>query len=119
MSIFTRWWRALDLEKQREREQRRAAAAMRPPVILSVKQRFREQFEKGLAIARQKRTEGMRLEELAQFLNEQGWLTRTGRKWTPGILHQSLRRPWDGRNVENSLSNSSTKAAPNPGDRSS
>jgi hypothetical protein len=87
ISMLWKWYRALEQEKKRKRE-----SYVPPvfPVVLPVKVRFREQYEKGVAVAVQKRSEGMKLFTLAQYLNEQGWKTKTGRAWTPALLSRAL-----------------------------
>lgn len=66
-----------------------------PPVFepfVPKKQRFREQFERALAIAQQKKSEGEAMEQITEFLNEQGFLTITGRKWTMATVFRSLKQ---------------------------
>jgi hypothetical protein len=89
MPIFARWWELLAEAKQKARD------SYVPPVflpVLPVKKRFREQYEKSLAFARQKEAEGLALREIMELLNTQGMPTCTGRKWTEGNLHRALHR---------------------------
>ena len=89
MPVFAHWQELLPLEKKKAQELRIASA---PPMISrSVKERHREKYEEGLKIAREKQAADDTLEQIVQLLNETGFPTRTGRKWTQGTLYQSLR----------------------------
>jgi len=113
MSVFTRWWEALYKEKARKR------AEYVPPVfepVVPIKQRFRAQLEKAVAVALQKLEEGMNPGAVVDLLNAQGWLTKTGRKWTRGTLHLTLRN-WEldqSRMAAKSGSSAATPKPPNP-----
>ena len=89
MPVFARWHDLLPLEKQKARER----YAARPQVYIprSVKERYREKYQQGLTIAREKQVAGEKLEEIVILLNEAGYPTRTGRKWTRGTLYTALR----------------------------
>jgi hypothetical protein len=89
MPLFARWWDLLNAAKDHARK------SYVPPVftpVLPVKQRFNEQFQKGLAFAREKTNEGEGLASVVALLTEQGFLTRTGRKWSESTLHRELRK---------------------------
>jgi hypothetical protein len=60
--------------------------------VLPVKQRYREQYLKAIAVAREKLAEGASLEEVAEHLNAQKLPTATGRKWNYGTIHRSLKQ---------------------------
>lgn len=88
MPILERW---NNLQWEAKEHQRRSYV---PPVfvpVVPIKQKFREQFLKAMEFAKQKRSEGVKPGKIVAMLNEQGYLTKTGRKWTLGILSQSLR----------------------------
>jgi hypothetical protein len=88
MPVARIWYDRLWEEKDRRRRE------YVPPVFepfIPVKKRHREQFEKALALARQKQAEGESCRVIADLLNEQGLLTKTGRKWTQSIVHNCLR----------------------------
>ncbi len=87
MPILERW---NDLQWQAKEDKRRSYV---PPVfqpIIPCKVRHREQFLKAMEIVKEKKREGMKPGKIVELLNEQGYLTRTGRKWTLGTLSQSL-----------------------------
>jgi hypothetical protein len=89
MPVFARWDELLVVEKQKALELYRQTPRVQVP--LSVKERYREKFEEGLKLAREKRALGVELEQITTLLNEAGYPTRTGRKWTLGTLYQTLR----------------------------
>jgi Recombinase len=89
MPVFAKWWDLLLEAKQKARD------SYVPPVFelrLPVKQRYREQFLKSIAVAREKLAEGASMEETAEFLNAQKLPTATGRKWNYGTLRRSLKQ---------------------------
>jgi hypothetical protein len=90
--VFEKWREELLQMKIKARE------SYVPPVIIPyvpVKERFKEQFQKGVEFARGQKTEGARLTRIVELLNEHGFLTKTGRKWTIAALSQALRPdPW-------------------------
>ncbi len=87
--VFERWHELLYVAKE---DARKNYVPPIIPIFVPVKKRFQEQFQKALEFARQKKSEGMRLEQITELLNNQGYLTRTGRKWTATTLHVSLRK---------------------------
>ena len=87
--VVERWKQQLEEMKIKARE------SYVPPVFepfVPVKVRFAEQFKRALEFAQQKRAEGERPEAILRLLNEQGFLTRTGRKWTLGTVNRELGR---------------------------
>jgi hypothetical protein len=89
-------------QKYRERMEREAYKTYeiitRPPkpeVILpppSVKEKYIDQFEKALEIARNYRKQGYRIKKIVELLNDQDFKTRTGRKWTYPLLQIELKK---------------------------
>jgi len=64
-----------------------------PPAVIvlqPVKQRYREQFEKALSIIREEAAKGSRPRHILELLEQGGFKTRTGRKWTLFILHREF-----------------------------
>jgi len=59
---------------------------------LSVKETYREQFEKAMAVVRNRLEQGVSKQEIVRLLNERGLKTRTGRKWSYSILANELRQ---------------------------
>jgi hypothetical protein len=91
MHVFHRWRELLPEEKAKELERYRQN--YRPPErILPVKVRHSERFEQGMKFAREKRAAGEDLEKIRVQLNEAGYPTRTGRKWSNSTLDRELRR---------------------------
>jgi hypothetical protein len=88
--ILQKWRAELDDAKRIARESYRPPEF--PPALPPVKERYREQFENALALARQQREKGARLEIIVKMLNDQGFLTRTGRRWNIGTLVNSLKK---------------------------
>jgi hypothetical protein len=86
MSMFKKW----EEEQLQEKIRKPYVGPVFVPV-LPVKKRFREQFERAVALAQQKQSEGMGLDEIVVLLNGEGLLSSTGRKWTRGILQKALR----------------------------
>jgi hypothetical protein len=94
MQGYPAYFPVLDKWRELLEEMKRIEAAMiRPqevPPPRSVKEKYRQQFEEAVEFARRKSAEGTTLIRLAELLNEQGFLTRTGRKWTVITLVRAL-----------------------------
>jgi hypothetical protein len=91
LAVYNEWEKRLQQAKEDEKEARRkAAAAFVPPVRIPVKHRYRDQFDRSLELAMQKKAEGLKPGKIVTYLNEQGYLTRTGRKWTLPCLTREL-----------------------------
>jgi len=60
------------------------------PCKITLKESYREQFENALSFAREQLEQGYIRREIACFLNEQGFKTRTGKEWTQSILSNEL-----------------------------
>jgi len=56
------------------------------------KERYKEQFENAMKVARDYVNQGLSLKDIATHLNKQDFKTRTGRKWTYQILQKELLR---------------------------
>ena len=62
-----------------------------PEPILSVKERYKEQFDNAMAVVKDQLSRVSTLDELNRYLNDQGFKTRTGRPWTTGTLHNEIK----------------------------
>lgn len=89
MHVFARFHELLPAEKQRAFQVRLRSIPVQ--VTLPVKERHREKYQQGLQLAREKVGAGQSLEKIVTALNEAGYPTRTGRRWTTGTLYRSLR----------------------------
>jgi len=63
-----------------------------PEPILSVKDRYKEQFDKAMAVVKDQLNKASTLDEIKQYVNDQGFKTRTGKPWTTGILHREINK---------------------------
>jgi|GEM_PF-557744 len=61
-----------------------------PVPVLNVKERYKAQFDEALGCIRSERAKGTTPPDLVRTLNERGFKTRTGRKWTISILAGEL-----------------------------
>lgn len=87
-------------EKYKKRMDREASKVYeiinRPPkteVILaqpSIKEQYKDQFEKALEVATNYRKQGYKIKKIVQLLNDQNFKTRIGRKWTYPLLQNEL-----------------------------
>lgn len=59
---------------------------------LSVKETYRDQFEKALEIVKDHVKKGISKQDIVIFLNDSGFTTRTGRRWTYTILQSELKK---------------------------
>lgn len=59
---------------------------------VSVKQKYRDQFEKALEVLQDQIKKGVSKPHIAVLLNDRGFKTRTGRKWTVPILQTELKK---------------------------
>jgi hypothetical protein len=60
--------------------------------LLQVRQRYKEQFEKAMDVVREHLNQVSNLDEMKQYLNDQGYKTRTGKPWTTPILHHEIKK---------------------------
>jgi hypothetical protein len=67
---------------------------VQPPAesLLQVKERYREQFEKAMNDVREHLNQVSSLDEIIQYLNDQGYKTRTGRPWKTSILRNEIKK---------------------------
>jgi hypothetical protein len=89
-AILVKWHAELLEAKQLQLDNYRPPELPPPPI--PVKARYKEQFEKAMALARQEREKGAKPPAIVETLNEQGFLTRTGRRWTISTLDSCLRK---------------------------
>lgn len=61
------------------------------PIRLSVKDEYRDQFGKAIEAAQHHLKQGVRKKEIVNLLNDSGFKTRTGRKWSYAILTNELK----------------------------
>ena len=81
-------------DKYKERKAREAKRSYEPEPIhheeqietLSVKQKYRDQFEKALEVVQDQIKKGLAIPDIVVLLNDRGFKTRTGRKWTYSVL---------------------------------
>jgi hypothetical protein len=65
-------------------------AAPVPIVVRPVKEIYREQFQAALRLAREEAEKGTKPKGILELLDQHGFKTRTGRKWTHAILLSEL-----------------------------
>jgi len=81
----------LNLEKKKKRieayQQTRSEVDSEPVYeTISVKQQYKEQFEKAVNLIKQYLDKGHTQKEITVMLNDEGYKTITGRAWTAGII---------------------------------
>jgi len=76
--------RIYELEKSAQQFQ-----LVEPPKL---KDKYKEQFEKAIEFIRSKMDEGIVNEKIVKMLNEEGFKSRTGKKWTGSILRVELKK---------------------------
>ncbi len=59
--------------------------------IGQTKELYREQYEEALKIIRRERKKKVTAKKIVALLNSRGYMSRTGKKWTTGILWNELR----------------------------
>jgi hypothetical protein len=86
-------------KEPKKREMKQIARSEAPPKEraadiqeLPVKEIYREQFEEGLKVIRENLRQGMPIKKMADFLNDRGLKTRTGRKWTYATLSSEIHK---------------------------
>jgi len=87
-------------DKYKERKAREAKRSYEPEPIhheeqietLSVKQKYRDQFEKALEVVQDQIKKGVAIPDIVVLLNDRAFKTRTGRKWTYSILQSELKK---------------------------
>ena len=62
------------------------------PIILSVKDKYKEQFEKAIEVAQGYQKQWIPKKKIVYLLNKSGFKTRTGKKWSYSILGNELKR---------------------------
>lgn len=91
---------ALKAEEKKKRaaeefEQRRTeyrSAETTAPKRQSVKELYREQFDKAMLLAQQSREQQVARKDIVSLLNENGFKTRTGKTWTYKLLTGELKK---------------------------
>jgi len=59
---------------------------------LSAKEKYKDQFEKALEVMEEHIKKGVSKQDIVTLLNDAGFKTRTGRKWTVPILQSELKK---------------------------
>ena len=62
------------------------------PISLSVKDKYKEQFEKAMEIAQGYQKQWIPKKKIVYLLNHSGFKTRTGKKWSYSILQNELKK---------------------------
>ena len=62
------------------------------PITLSIKDEYRDQFEKAIEVAQHHLKQWVSQKEIVNLLNGRGFKTRTGKKWSYSILTNELRK---------------------------
>lgn len=57
-----------------------------------VKNKFKDQFQEGLAFAQEKLSKGGSKKRVAQLMNNKGYKTRTGKRWTASTLSNEINK---------------------------
>jgi len=67
---------------------------IQPPAepLLQVRERYKEQFEKAMAVAKEQLNQVSSLEEMTRYLNDQGYKTRNGKSWTVATLYRETKK---------------------------
>ena len=60
------------------------------PIRISIKEKYREQFKKGMEVAHNHLKQRVHKKEIVNLLNNSGFKTRTGKKWSYSILMSEL-----------------------------
>ena len=76
----------------------------------SIKAEYKDQFEKAMEVAQQHLKQMVPRKEVVDLLNDQGFKTRTGRKWSCSILNSELRKPV--RNIDSTKAGKIEEIAP-------
>jgi hypothetical protein len=62
------------------------------PIKHSIKDEYKDQFEKAIEVAQLHLKQGVSKKEIVNLLNDKGFKTRTGKKWTYSLLGNELRK---------------------------
>ena len=62
------------------------------PIKYSIKDEYKDQFEKAIEVAQHHLKQGISKKEIVNLLNDKGFKTRTGKKWTYSLLGNELRK---------------------------
>jgi hypothetical protein len=85
-------------EEHQKKPEKRTEQAHEPevldpmPAVASVKETYQEQFIKAMEFASDQIAEGVKRKHVVTLLNEKGFKTRTGRKWSDSILNSELKK---------------------------
>jgi len=62
------------------------------PIKHSIKDEYKDQFEKAIEVAQHHLKQGVSKKEIVNLLNDKGFKTRTGKKWTYSLLGNEMRK---------------------------
>jgi len=79
------------VEYNKNRVEHKAAEEI-APISLSVKDKYKEQFEKALEVAQDYLKQWIPKTKIVYLLNHNGYKTRTGKKWSYSILTSELKK---------------------------
>ena len=77
------------------------------PIILSVKDKYKEQFEKAIEVAKDYQKQWIPKKKIVYLLNKSGFKTRTGKKWSYSILMNEMKRFKKNVDIKDSSKNNS------------
>jgi len=82
----------------RKKQWQDAVNYVRPPIqppaepLLQVRERYKEQFEKAMAVVKEQLNQVSSLEEMTRYLNDQGYKTRNGKSWGVATLRGEIKK---------------------------
>jgi hypothetical protein len=71
---------------------------VRPPIqppaepVLQVRERYKGQFEKAMEVVGEHLNQISSVDDMTQYLNDQGYKTRTGKSWTVATLRREAKK---------------------------
>ena len=69
-----------------------SVADERVPIQLSIREKYRDQFEKAMEVVHNHLKQKVHKKEIANLLNNSGFKTRTGKKWSYAILLNEVKK---------------------------
>ena len=68
----------------------RVQPSVEPP--LQVRERYKEQFDKAMEVVKEHLNQVSSIDEMTQYLNDQGYKTRNGKSWTSSTLRNETKK---------------------------
>lgn len=62
------------------------------PISYSIKAQYKEQFDKAMEVMQHHLERGVHKKEIVNLLNDEGYKTRTGKKWSYSTLSNELKK---------------------------